>query len=225
MLDNYPRPSVSTDVVVFSVVNDRLSILLIERRHPPYQGMWALPGGFVNLDESLEDAARRELEEETGVKNPFLEQLYTYGDPDRDPRGRVITVSYFALISPDMAAKSTAGSDAASIKWHDIDQLPELAFDHKDIITYAVTRLRYKFEHSTVGFELLPDEFTLTDVQKLYEIVLDEELDKRNFRRRILSAKIIEPTLEKRIGEGRPAQLYRYRQNASAEIKSKRLFP
>lgn len=225
MLEDYPKPAVSTDIVVFSVIDNRLHVLLIERGTPPFQGMWALPGGFVRMSESLEDGARRELEEETAVKDPYLEQLYTYGDPERDPRGRVITVGYYALLASDAALRVSGGSDAAQAKWHDIEDFPPLAFDHGEIIDYAIKRLRYKLEYSAVGFELLPEEFTLTELQTIYEIILNEKLDKRNFRRRILSANIIESTHRKRIGEGRPAELYRYRQDAVAEVKARRLFP
>ncbi|GAB4577710.1 MAG: NUDIX domain-containing protein [Anaerolineales bacterium] len=222
---DYPRPAVTADIVVFTVRENQLNVLLIQRREPPYPGMWALPGGFVNMDEALEDAAQRELEEETGLQEAYLEQLYTYGNPERDPRGRVITVAYFALIAPDASFHAEGGSDAARAAWHPINHLPPLAFDHADIITYAIRRVRYKLEYSAVGFELLPKEFTLTELQTTYEIILGEKLDKRNFRRRILEAGIIEPTPHQRLGEGRPARLYRYRDDAVAEVKARRLFP
>jgi 8-oxo-dGTP diphosphatase len=188
--------------------------------------MWALPGGFVNIDESLEDAAVRELEEETGVTDVYMEQLYTFGEPDRDPRMRVITVAYFALVPHTAVQQHRAGSDAIDTAWFSVLKLPELGFDHHEIITYALQRLRYKLEYTMVGFELLPDEFTLSQLQQAYEITLQESLDKRNFRRKILSAEIIEETGHKRQeGEGRPAKLYRYRQGAVAEVKTRRLFP
>lgn len=221
----YPRPSVTTDIVIFTLRESQVHVLLIQRRDPPFAGMWALPGGFVNLDENLEDAAQRELEEETGLKEGYLEQLYTYGHPDRDPRGRVITIAYFALIAADAAFHAEGGSDATRAAWHPVEHLPDLAFDHAEIITYAARRLRYKLEYTAVGFELLPEEFTLTELQTTYEIILGEKLDKRNFRRRILEAGIIEPTTHLRTGEGRPARLYRYRPDAVAEVKARRLFP
>jgi 8-oxo-dGTP diphosphatase len=186
--------------------------------------MWAIPGGFVRIDESLEDAAQRELEEETGVHDVYLEQLYTFGDRGRDPRGRVVTVAYFALVPTDVV-QPHAGHDASDARWWSVYDLPPLAFDHADILTYALQRLRYKLEYTAVGFELLPGTFTLSELQSAYEIILGEELDKRNFRRKILSADVIEATGEYRTGEGRPAKLYRFRDDAVAEIKTRRLFP
>ncbi|MCB9134802.1 MAG: NUDIX hydrolase [Anaerolineales bacterium] len=221
----YPRPAVTTDIVIFTVREHHLHVLLIQRRDPPFAHMWALPGGFVNMDETLEDGAQRELEEETGLQGGYLEQLYTYGNPNRDPRGRVITVAYFALIAPDASFHAEGGSDAARAAWHSVHHLPPLAFDHAEIIAYAIRRVRYKLEYSAVGFELLPEEFTLTELQTTYEIILGETLDKRNFRRRILEAGIIETTPHLRTGEGRPARLYRYRDDAVAEVKARRLFP
>ncbi len=220
----YERPSVTVDVVIFTLRQEQLQVLLIKRKHWPFEGMWALPGGFVHMDESLEEAARRELEEETGVRDVYLEQLYTFGEPDRDPRTRVITVAYFALVSSDQL-KLRAATDAAKVDWFAATDPPRLAFDHADILSYAVTRLRYKLEYSAVGFQLLPDEFTLTDLQSAYETILDEKLDKRNFRRRILQADILEETGFYRVGEHRPAKLYRFRDDAVAEVKARRLFP
>lgn len=221
----YPRPAVTVDVVIFTIRDNTLQVLLVNRGDEPFRGKLALPGGFVRMDEPLEKAALRELEEETGVQEAYLEQLYTYGDPDRDPRGRVITVAYFALICAGKPIRKEGGTDAVSAGWYRVESLPELAFDHTDIITYALTRLRYKLEYSAVGFELIPEKFTLTELQFTYEIVLGEKLDKRNFRRRILEAQVIEQTPDLRAGEGRPARLYRYRPDAVAMIKTRRLFP
>ncbi len=222
---DHPRPALTVDIVIFTLRENRLQALLIQRKDDPFRGMWALPGGFVHMDESLEDAALREMEEETGLKEAYLEQLYTYGAPERDPRGRVVTVAYFALIPADAPFRREGGSDAAQAQWCTVSELPPLAFDHTEIAAYALRRLRYKLEYSAVGFELLPDEFTLTELQYTYEIILGEKLDKRNFRRRILEANIIEPTPQRRTGEGRPARLYRYQPDAVAEVKARRLFP
>ena len=221
----HPRPALTVDIVAFSVQDHNLSVLLIQRAVEPFAGMWALPGGFVNIDEDIEAAAERELEEETGLSGAYLEQLYTYGAPQRDPRGRVISVAYFALIPSNEPIRYGGGSDSSSACWHPVEQLPLLAFDHREIIKYALRRLRYKLEYTAVGFELLPETFTLTELQQTYEIILGEELDKRNFRRRILEAGVIEATSHKRTGEGRPARLYRYRDDAVAEVKARRLFP
>ena len=221
----HPRPELTVDVVIFTLREERLNVLLVQRARPPFQGHWALPGGFVEMNEPLENAAARELEEETGVQEAYLEQLYTYGDPGRDPRGRVVSVAYFALLPKNALAREEAGSDAAQLGWFRVNAVPDLAFDHSQILAYALRRLRYKLEYSAVGFQLLPDVFTLSELQHTYEIVLGEPLDKRNFRRRILQAGVIEPTLQVRSGEGRPAKLYRYRPDAVAEVKARRLFP
>ena len=223
--NQFERPSVTVDVVIFSLVEEELKVLLIKRLAPPFANMWAIPGSFVQIDESLEETAVRALADETGVEDVYTEQLYTFGKPGRDPRTRVITVAYFALVPHD-AIHHKAGRDASETGWFTILQLPPLAFDHAEIIDYAHTRLRYKLEYSSVGFQLLPDVFTLTELQQAYEIILGEQLDKRNFRRKILAAEILEETGEKqKEGEGRPAMLYRYREDAVAEVKTRRLFP
>jgi 8-oxo-dGTP diphosphatase len=221
----YPRPALTVDIVIFTLRENRLQVLLVQRGEQPFANHWALPGGFVQMDESLEEAALRELREETGVGEAYLEQLYTYGEVDRDPRGRVVTVAYFALIPADAPVRAEGGSDAKRAEWQPAIALPPLAFDHAEIIEYALRRLRYKLEYTAACFELLPDEFTLSQIQHTYELILGEKLDKRNFRRRILEAGIIEPTDQMRSGEGRPARLHRYRPDAVAEVKVRRLFP
>lgn len=222
---NYDRPSVTVDVVIFSLVDDDLQVLLIKRKFAPFAGMWAIPGGFVRMAESLEEAAVRELAEETSVTDVYMEQLYTFGKPNRDPRTRVITIAYFALVPHD-AIQHRPGDDAAETGWFSMFDLPELAFDHREILEYALTRLRYKLEYTAVGFRLLPDEFTLSELQRAYETILGEKLDKRNFRRKILASDILEETgKKKRDGEGRPAKLYNYKEDAVAEVKTRRLFP
>ena len=222
---DYPKPSVTVDVVIMALRDNELQVLLIKRDAEPYRGKWALPGGFVRIDEALDAAARRELEEETGVAHVYLEQLYTFGDLNRDPRGRVISVAYIALAPTPLAVHG--GSDAGDAQWWPVNSQPPLAFDHTDIVQLALTRLRYKIEYSAVGFRLMPPEFTLSELQTAYEVVLGEPLDKRNFRRRIAEAKVIEPLAEVRSGEGRPARLYRWRSRpeAAAEVKARRLFP
>ena len=219
----YHYPAITVDVVIFTLRDDDLQVLLIQRKIPPFEGRWAIPGGFVEASESLEVAARRELQEETGVRDVYLEQLYTFGDPKRDPRGRVVTVAYLALAPAPLVVQ--AGSDAADARWWSVAKLPKLAFDHTQILQYALKRLRYKLEYSAVGFQLLPPTFTLTEIQKAYETVLGETLDKRNFRRRILEADILEETGVAGESRGRPAKLYRFRDDAVAEVKTRRLFP
>jgi len=222
----YERPSVTVDVVIFSILDEMLKVLLIKRKAWPHEGMWAIPGGFVDIDESLEHAAYRELAEETGVSSSdvYLEQLYTFGEPDRDPRTRVITVAYFALVSADKI-NPQAASDAADVGWFSVYDLPSLAFDHADILDYALTRLRYKLEYSAVGFQLLPEKFTLRELQDTYEIVLGTPLDKGNFRSKLRKTNVVEMVDGYRDTGGRPARLYRFRDDAVAEIKARRLFP
>lgn len=218
------RLAVSVDLVVFSVRAHDLKVLLARRGAAPFRGRWALPGGFVRPPETLDDAARRRLPEVTDVPGAYLEQLYTFGAPRRDPRGRVISVAYFALLAGEASPR---GAEDAEVRWHSVNNLPELAFDHAEILRYALRRLRYKLEYTSVGFELLPNEFTLTELQTAYEIVLGEKLDKRNFRRRILEADILAetPRYRESEGQGRPARLYRYKRNAVMEVKARRLFP
>lgn len=212
----YERPSVTVDVVILTMRRRRLEALLIKRKHWPFEGLWAIPGGFVNPDESLEDAARRELEEETAVRDVYLEQLYTFGDPHRDPRTRVITVVYYALIQ-DETLNVAAGDDAAEAAWFPIYHLPSLAFDHEKILAYTMQRLRGKLEYTTIGFQLLPPEFTLSELQEVYEAILDRPLDKRNFRKKVLSTGILEATAHTRkAGQHRPAALYRFRPGVEA---------
>jgi 8-oxo-dGTP diphosphatase len=206
----YDRPSVTVDVVMMSLRQRDLQVLLVKRRSWPYEGMWAIPGGFVNMDESLETAAKRELQEETGVQDVYLEQLYNFGDPGRDPRTRVITVVYFALLD-SARLQVRAGDDAADVGWFSVYNLPELAFDHAKILQYALDRLRGKLDYTNIAFSLLPEQFTLRELQRVYEIILHRRLDKRNFRKKILSTGILEDTGAKKMeGTHRPARLYRF---------------
>ena len=187
-----------------------LKVLLIRRGVEPFRGAWALPGGFVQEDESLDAAARRELAEETGIGEVFLEQLYTFGEPGRDPRGRVITVAYYALAKLS-DFRVAAATDAAAASWHPLGDLPPLAFDHATIVDAAVTRLRGKVRYAPIGFELLPPRFTLTQLQRLYEIILERPLDKRNFRKKILALDLVVETDEVQQGvRHRAARLYRF---------------
>ena len=205
----YPHPAVTTDIVVFTIRHQALKVLLIKRAEDPYVGSWALPGGFVGISESLDAAAERELGEETGVTGVYLEQLYTFGKPDRDPRERVITVAYYALIPSDRI-QIRAATDAEAVGWFALHELPKLAFDHQKIFDMALERLRAKLDYSTIAFQFMPNEFTLTELQSVYELILGEPIDKRNFRKRVLALQAIEETgHEQREAAHRPAKLYR----------------
>jgi 8-oxo-dGTP diphosphatase len=206
----YPRAALAVDCVVFGLDDADLKVLLIQRKLPPFQHAWALPGGFVHLDETVDAAARRELEEEAGVSDIYLEQLYTFGTVDRDPRERVVTVAYFALAKLS-DHRIRAATDAMGVGWFDLAQLPKLAFDHVEIIERAHERLRAKVRYAPVGFELLPPRFSLTQLQRLYEIILGTELDKRNFRKKILAMDLLVETDEVETGvRHRAARLYRF---------------
>ena len=214
----YPHPAVSTDVVLFTIREQRLQLLLVRRANPPYAGMWALPGGFLDIDEDLDACALRELAEETGVQGVYLEQLYTFGAPARDPRERVISVTYYALVASDRL-EPRAASDAAAVAWFPFDALPRLAFDHAEIIALAQRRLVAKLDYSTVAFQLLPDTFTLSELQRVYEILRQEPLDKRNFRKYILALDRIEETgALRRNGKHRPAREYRLKDRTRVDI-------
>lgn len=209
----YERPSVTVDVVMFSIIDDDLKVLLIKRKNPPCAGMWAFPGGFVDMRESLEDAAIRELREETGVEDPtkigYVEQLYTFGDPDRDPRTRVITVAYLALVRGEHVQPKGA-DDAVEARWHSAIHPPVLAFDHEEILEKAKERLRELAANTTAPFYFLPEFFTMDELQRAYELSLGCKLDKRNFRRRIKKIAKLEPcTKQTAKCKGRPAIFYR----------------
>ena len=216
----HPKPSVAVDCVVFGLDDaQKLKVLLIQRGVTPYQDKWALPGGFVRLDESIEAAAVRELKEETGIDKVFLEQLYTFGEVDRDPRDRVITVAYYALINiREYIVK--AQTDAKNAEWFFVERLPTLAFDHEKILEIAKQRLKGKLRYQPIGFELLPAKFTLTQLQRLYETVLEEKIDKRNFRNKILKMKLLVDIGEMQAGVShRPAKLYQFDKKRYQELK------
>ncbi len=206
----FPRPSLTVDIVIFGFSEKELKVLLIKRALDPFIDSWAIPGGFVQMDETLDAAARRELEEETGVSKVYLEQLYTFGDVKRDPRGRVVTVSYFALINLDKV-KLKASTDAKEAQWFAMDELPELAFDHDKILCTAYDRLKGKIKYVPIGFELLPEKFSLTELQNLYEVIIGEEIDKRNFRKKILKFDFLIETNEMQQNVAhRKAKLYKF---------------
>src|SRR5438132_2701972 len=217
----YPRPALTVDCVVLGFDEGELKVLLIQRGLEPFKGKWALPGGFVHLDETLDEAARRELKEEAGLKNVFLEQLYTFGAVERDPRERIVSVAYYALVK--LAAHATkAATDAADARWFPISKVPKLAFDHADILATALARLKGKVRYQPIGFELLPPKFTLSQLQHLYEAVLEAELDKRNFRKKVLSFDLLVPLKETQMaGRHRPAQLFRFDTDKYEKLKKR----
>ncbi|SKC60764.1 NUDIX domain-containing protein [Ohtaekwangia koreensis] len=213
---------VSVDAVVFGYDPDEgISILLIKRKFEPFQKFWALPGGLVKDDESLEEAVRRELQEEAGIDVNYLEQLYSFGKPERDPRNRVISIAYFGLVRP-ADYQLSAQTDAEDVAWFSIKKLPRLAFDHKVILDTAIKRLRGKIAYEPIGFELLDKKFPFSDLEKLYQILLDQEIDRRNFKKKIISYGFLEEldeVIQKK--SGRPARLFQFNKKKYFELKEK----
>lgn len=218
----YPKPSVTVDLAIFTVLDGTLQLLLIERGEEPFKGRWALPGGFVRVGdalddrgEDLEEAARRELVEETGLQlhDAWLEQVGAFGHPDRDPRMRIISIAHTALVRPNLAPRIGAGTDAADARWFRTDALPQLAFDHADIVDAAVRHLRSRLEGSAIAFELVPERFTVAELREVYQALLGEPQDAGNFRRsfrRLESDGVVVPTDERRPTNTKPARLYRF---------------
>ena len=206
----YPRAALTVDCVVFGMDDEDLKVMLIQRGLPPFEGEWALPGGFVRVEETVDEAARRELEEETGLNDVFLEQLYTFGAVERDPRERVVSVAYFALVNL-VDHRVQAATDARQAAWFPVHDVPSLACDHDDILDVALGRLRGKLSYQPIGFELLPKRFALSRLQHLYEVVLERELDKRNFRKKVLATGLLVETNEVQQDVAhRAARLYRF---------------
>ena len=215
----YPHPSVTADCVIFGFDGVNIKMLLIQRGIEPFKGKWAFPGGFMKIDETAEECAKRELEEETGLKNAAVEQFYTFSDVNRDPRERVITVAHYALVR---LSEVKGGDDAASARWFAMDEVPSLAFDHDRILRMAVNRLKERICFEPIGFELLPEVFTMTELQNLYEAILEVKFDRRNFYNKMLKLGILSEA------EPRPANASRrmptkFRFNAGkyAELKQK----
>ena len=217
----HPRPALTVDCVVFGFDGGDLQLLLIRRGLAPFTAEWALPGGFVRIDETVDDAARRELAEEAGLRHVYLEQLYTFGSLHRDPRERVVSVAYYALVSPTDHV-TMAATDASEARWFPVSAVPALACDHTEILDAALARLRGKLTYQPVGFELLPSKFTLSQLQRLYEAVLGTEIDKRNFRKKVLGFGLLVPLKEFERGAAhRPAQLFRFDPARYARLKKK----
>ena len=217
----FPRPSLTVDCVVFGLDEEDLKVILIKRDLEPFAGQWALPGGFVQLDETLKETAIRELREETGIEKVFLEQLYTFGRVDRDSRERVVSVAYYALVNlRDHKIKAT--TDARDAAWFPVYDLPKLAFDHDEIFNVALKRLKGKVRYEPIGFELLPKKFTLTQLQQMYEKILEQNLDKRNFRKKIISMDLLEEMDEVEMDVAhRAARLYKFDEKKYQQSKEK----
>ncbi len=211
----YSHAVIATDVVIFTVYEEQLKVLLIKMKKKPFVGMWAIPGGLVHGKESVDEAAQRHLIEKTGVKDVYLEQLYTFGHVDRDPFGRVVSVAYFALI-PNAGLKLKTTSEYDDVAWFSVAHLPKLAYDHTEILETAIQRLKAKLGYSTISYSLLPKEFTLSQLQHIYEVILGDALDKRNFRKKILSLGLLKRLGKKRSGgASRPAELYTFLKRSS----------
>lgn len=216
MAARQPDFHIATDVVVFTVREAQLQVLLVRRTQAPYKGQWALPGGYLKPGEALEACARRELEEEAGVSGFYLEQLHTFGDVDRDPRRRVISVAYFALVRSD-GPEWVSGRNAVSSSWHPVGSLHNLAFDHGHILEIARERLAARLEYSTIAFQLLPEHFTMREVHRVYELILGKSLDRRNFHKKMLASGDLVEVDGKRIdGAHRPASLYHLKKSKAA---------
>lgn len=203
----------TVDAVVFGYhKKDGISVLLIKRKYDPYIGNWALPGGFVDEQESLEEAVKRELSEEAGITIDYLEQLYTFGEPERDPRRRIVSVAYFGLVQTSGFNQLVASTDADDAKWFNIKHLPDLAFDHSEILNTAIERLRAKIKYQPIGFELLDPKFPFSDLENLYATVLDRSIDRRNFKKKVMSLGILDELNEKakQEGAGRPGNLFQF---------------
>lgn len=217
-MKNHTYPKIAVDLVIFTVRGGKLETILIQMKKKPFTGRWAFPGGLIKIGETLEEAAKRELYEKTGLKNVYLEQLFTFSHPKRDPYSRVLSVSYFALISSG-GVKLKTTSKYSGIGWFDVRTISRLAYDHNGMLRYAIERLRYKLEYTNVVYSLLPKNFTLSELQSIYEIILGKKLDKRNFRKKILTLGLLKKIQgKKRIGAHRPAQLYSFRERKPALI-------
>jgi 8-oxo-dGTP diphosphatase len=220
----YPRPAVTTDCVIFGFDGGGLKLLLTERQKEPFKNMWSLPGGFLSMNETAEECAKRTLLEKTGIKNVFIEQLYTFTDIERDPRERIISVSYFALVDTKQF-HIIAGRNTVQAEWFGIAKLPKLAFDHKVIVNTALQRLKGKVTYQPIGFELLQEKFTLTQLQRIYEAILEKNIDKRNFRKKILATGLLKPLNEKERNVARKAaQLFSFDFKTYKDLSKKGIF-
>ena len=211
MFNEIKTHELTIDVVVLTIKNNKLQVLLTKRNKEPFKGRWAIPGGFIRLSENLDDAAMRVLKEKTDVEDIYLEQLYTFGDPLRYPNARVITCAYYALVKAEDVDHIFENENQDTVNWHDVYKLPDMAFDHKKIIEYSIHRTRERLEYFPISYKLLPEKFTLTELQRTYELILNKQLDKRNFRKKILAGDMLIETEEfTKSSSKRPAKLYMF---------------
>ncbi len=227
MKHTLPDIKVTVDAIVFGYSkNDGVSVLLIRRKYPPFKDSWAIPGGFVLEQENLEEAVKRELIEETGITVNYLEQLYTFGEPKRDPRQRIISIAYFALVKSSLYQQLKASTDAEEAQWFSINKLPVLAFDHNQILQTAIERIRAKIRYQPIGFELLDKKFPFADLEKLYTTLLDRHIDRRNFTKKIMSLGLLEDTgkLAPALGAGRPSKVYQFNKQRYTQLEKEGIF-
>lgn len=217
----YPKPAVTVDCVIFGYEKNSLKLLLIKRALEPFKGKWALPGGFVKMDETLDEAAQRELTEETGLQQVYMEQMFTFGAIDRDPRDRVISIAYLALVNLSDAAQVKGDTDAEEAAWYDVNELPKLAFDHQEIVKLALERLRGKITYQPIVFELLPKKFVFSDLENIYATILQMDINRRNFRTKMMATGLIEELNEYMTNVSfRPPKLYRYNRKKYEKMKT-----
>ena len=226
-IHDFDIPLTSVDMAIFTIKDESLQVLLVKRAQHPALGKWALPGGFIDLnkDKTLDDTARRKLAEKTGVDTPYLEQVASFGSANRDPRGWSVTVAYFALISSEEVTLE-ADKSSDEVTWvpvHKVNKEFKLAFDHQDILKQCYERLQGKVQYTSLPVNLLPDAFTLTDLQNTFELILEKDVEKKSFRRRILDADILEETGEMRTGSNRPAKLYRVKKGSESHYFNRNL--
>jgi 8-oxo-dGTP diphosphatase len=215
----YPHPAVATDCVIFGFDGMKLKILLIQRGIDPFKGKWAFPGGFLNIDESAEEGAMRELKEETNLTATYLEQFHCFSSPNRDPRERVISIAFLALVKTE---EVKGGDDAAKAQWFSMDEIPQLAFDHESILRMAMSKLRERIHFQPIGFDLLPEKFTLKELQLLYEAILGVHFDRRNFAKKMLHLDIL-TQLDETVWPTpkRKALLFSFNEDKYKELKQK----
>lgn len=215
----YEYAVIATDTVLLALDDNKLKVLLVKMNKAPFEGMWAVPGGLVRGDESVDDSAQRVLREKTGIKKAYIEQLFTFGKLDRDPFGRVVSIAYLGLI-PEINVEIKTSTEHGEIKWFDVTYLPKLAYDHLEVIQTALKRLRSKFEYTNIIFQLLPKEFTMKEMQTAYELIREEKIDKRNFQKKVFALNLVRKLDKKTLGLAhRPATIFVAQDEGVVEAK------